>query len=355
MENKNEEIIDKQTENETMTNSQEVNNQQKPEVYEKKRNKYAFVVAFALVAILLITGTYAWLRIGLNGTKTNIIKAGLLDLRIDETPTSEEVIRIERAIPQSYRQGITNPPYRFTLINNSSVDTDYTISLEDLYEGADASLTANDKIADNLIRYILVKNDDEMIASNSKLLSTGRTIDTGTISGKSGNTPTEIPYTLYIWIDSKAGDNATEADIMSKIFNARLNITAEQHHETTPAQVGFQPTYFAFGDVTTASPTTAPAGKNVYAALDSQGNKGVCINRSGTVHCFQTNNVAYEQQHVQQVFNQQCEYLSEYSCWICNAGLFGCAVGSNGDVSCNDRGPNEYCAVSPDGSVNCGQ
>ncbi len=143
---------------------------------------------------------------------------------------------------------------------------------------------------------------------------------------------------------------------ISEQFTCTINATAVER--TTVGEepvVGFQPTYFAFGDVTTASPTTAPAGKRVYAALDSQGNKGVCINMNGTVHCFQINNAAYELQHAQQVFNQHCEYFSEYSRWICNAGLFGCTVGSNGDVSCNDGGPNEYCAVGSNGDVGCGQ
>ena len=200
------------------------------ELSEKQKNRYAFIVAIIFIIILLITGTVSWLRIGLNSNTINKVKAGALDLRIDESPTSGETVRLERAIPQSYREGITNPPYRFTIVNNSSMDTDYTLTLEDLYEGADANLTTNDKIADNLIRYILVKNDEEMVATNSKLLSTGRTIETGTISAKSGNTATEIPYTLYIWIDSRAGDDGTQADIMNKIFNARLSITAEQHH-----------------------------------------------------------------------------------------------------------------------------
>ncbi len=232
----------------------------KKKISNKQLTKIAVI---AIVAVLIILGgTYAWLRIGLSGTNTNRIKAGALDLRIDESPTSGETVRLERAIPQSYRQGITNPPYRFTIVNNSSMDTDYTLTLEDLYEGADSSLTANDKIADNLIRYILVKNDEEMIATNSKLLSTGRTIETGTIAGKSGNTATEIPYTLYIWIDSKAGDNNTQADIMNKIFNARLSITAEQHHTSN---VNYKS--YAIGDKVYYNPITS-----VYCSSTSEAN-----------------------------------------------------------------------------------
>ena len=200
------------------------------EIKEKHKRLIRPLLIAMLVVTMILGGTYAWIRIGLSASKTNIIKAGALDLRIDETPTDGAEVRLERAIPQSYRQGLTNKPYKFTLINNSTIDTDYTISLEDYYVDSDASLTTEQKIADSLIRYILVKNDDELIATNSKLLSTGRTIDAGTISGKSGNEAVEIPYTLYVWIDSRAGDDGTESDIMNKIFNARLNITAEQHH-----------------------------------------------------------------------------------------------------------------------------
>ncbi len=206
---------------------------------KKKNNKQLFAITLvAMLAVLIIIGgTYAWLRVGTSATKTNVIKAGALDLRIDETPTDGAEVRLEKAIPQSYRQGISNKPYKFTLINNSTIATDYTITLEDFYEGADASLTNDDKIADNLIRYILVKNDEEMVASNSKLLSTGRTITSGTIRGRTGGNPVTIPFTLYIWIDSKAGDIATEAELMSKVFNSRLGITAEQRQGVSIANL----------------------------------------------------------------------------------------------------------------------
>ncbi len=328
---------------------------------KEKNKKLVRPLLVAMFAVLLILGgTYAWLRISLTAANPNIIKAGALDLRIDETPTEGAEVRLERAVPQSYRQGITNKPYKFTLINNSTIDTDYTITLEDFYEGADASLTASDKIADELIRYILVKNDEEMVATNSKLLSTGRAIDAGTISGKRGNTPTEIPYTLYVWIDSKAGDDGTEADIMNKIFNARLNITSEQHHTATePVQTGFQPTYFAFGDnITTSSPTdyTTLNNINVFLGLDLQGNKGVCMNRSGTVHCFQAGatTVLYEQTHLQRVFQDgTCSYDSVSSHWNCSVDDFNCVVGDNGFVYCGDHGADKHCYVDFEGDVNC--
>ena len=220
------------------------------QIKSNKKKLFITLLVAMLMVYIILGGTYAWLRIGVIGSKMSIIKAGVLDLILDETTTNG--IRLEHEIPKSYGQGIQNQAYTFKLKNNSTIDTDYELVLEDYYVGNDSSLTENDKIADNLIRYILVKNNEQMVATNSKLLSTGRTIETGTISGKSGNTPTEISYTLYVWIDSRAGDNASEANIMNKIFNARLKINAEQHHGSS---VNYK--NYAIGDIVYYNPITA--------------------------------------------------------------------------------------------------
>ena len=134
---------------------------------EKKKNKYAFIVALALVVVMLMAGTYAWLRIGYTADNVNKIKAGALDLELDDATSAG--IRLQNEVPKSYQQGIQNQSYSFILRNNSTIDTDYTITLEDFYEGDDVSAP---KIADTDIRYVLVKNDIELLASNSRLLST---------------------------------------------------------------------------------------------------------------------------------------------------------------------------------------
>lgn len=199
-----------------------------------KKVTIALVVALLLVAVV-IGGTFAWLRIGTTATKVNKIKAGALDLRIDESPTSTEVVRLEREIPKSYRQGLLNPPYRFTIQNYSGMATDYTIELVSEYTGDDVSAA---KINPANIRYLLVENDEEMLPTNSRLLSDA-TVDTNTngfiiksqtIQGGTQQSPSQIPYTLYIWIDSMAGESGHEADIMNKIFNARIRVDAVQNH-----------------------------------------------------------------------------------------------------------------------------
>lgn len=335
-------------------------------ISRKSLSKLIIVLVLLVAVIIVLSVTFAWLRIGLVASNNNVIRAGLLDLRVDESPTNGAEVRIEKAIPQSYRQGITNKPYKFTLINNSTIDTDYTISLEDYYVDDDENLTTSDKIEDSLIRYILVKNGDEVIASNSKLLSTGRAIDIGTISGKTSVDPVEIPYTLYIWIDSMAGEDGTESNLMSKVFNSRLAITAEQHHTTennnqnneepsTPVQTGFHPIYFAFGNVTTSSGTSYPEGHNVFAALDSQENKGICLVK-GTVSCFQAgvSTIEYENTHLQQVFegsSSPCDIGNDYI--SCHTNELNCDFDSYGNLRCDDYISFEHCNVNSDGSIEC--
>lgn len=322
-------------------------------ISKKPVPKLIIVLVLLVVVIIVLSVSFAWLRIGLGASNNNVIRAGLLDLRVDESPTDGIEVRIEKAIPQSYRQGITNRPYKFTLINNSTIDTDYTISLEDYYVDGDKNLTTSDKIEDSLIRYILVKNGDEVVASNSKLLSTGRAIDVGTISGKTSVNPVGIPYTLYIWIDSLAGDDGKESNLMSKVFNARLSIEAIQHHENvTPTN--WQPTYFQYGDPTTTSSTEPLKDHNVFVGLSPDGNKGVCVTRGGETNCFQTNNLEFEQTHIQQVFSDATCSASIYSnTFICRADDFKCEIRDDGGVYCIDYHTYENCEVESTGGVFC--
>ena len=188
---------------------------------EKKTKRKEFVIAILLVLILIIAGAYAWLTLTVDGTNTTTIKAGYLDLVLDDA--SSNGILLQNAIPMSYNQGIQTTEYNFTVRNNGTMTVNYTLSLEDFYEAADAS---KGKIADSKIRYILVKDNAEKSAANSKLLSTGRNIYTGSLAGGSS-----ANFTLQIWIDSRAGN-----EIMEQIFSAKIKVDADQQQETTAAQ-----------------------------------------------------------------------------------------------------------------------
>ena len=193
-----------------------------------KKNK-ELIVAIVIVLIIIISGSYAWFKIQKTSETVNKIKVGNLELKLDDS--ASEGIKLINEVPMSYQQGMATKEYTFTLTNSSSIAMDYTISLEDIATYVDDSgnkvtINQEEKLGDNVIRFMLLKNGEKAQAVNSKLLSQdpGRAIDTGVIAGNN----TQYTYSLRIWIDSKAGDNQKENEIMGKKFNAGLTIKAEQ-------------------------------------------------------------------------------------------------------------------------------
>ena len=189
-----------------------------------KKNKKTLVVILILLLVLVIASTYAWLRLTKNSNTINKITAGNLELVLDDT--TSEGITLVNEVPRSYRQGMETKEYTFTLTNKNSTSS-YKLSLADLEkytdeDGKEIVVAAENRIDDSKIRYILLKDGEEATAAKSKVL-TDRVIDTGTI--EKGKT---IKYSLRIWIDSKAGDNNTEKEVMGKIFNAQLSLEATQ-------------------------------------------------------------------------------------------------------------------------------
>ena len=204
---------------------------------KNKSNAKLLVIAIVLILVVIIGTTYAWLRLTKNSDIVNKITAGNLELTLDDTTSNG--IKLLKAIPMSYQQGMTTKEYTFTLTNKSSTSS-YTLSLKDLNtytndNNEEITITDEDRLADSKVRYILLKDGEEATAAKSKIL-TDRVIDSGTI--EKGKT---ITYSLRIWIDSKAGDDNTEAEIMGKVFNAQLSLEAEQTSAALPASFATDP------------------------------------------------------------------------------------------------------------------
>ena len=205
---------------------------------EKKRvgNSKLLITALVLTLVVILGTTYAWFRITKNSDTINKIKAGNLELTLDDSTSNG--IKLVKALPMSYQQGIKTEEYTFTLTNTSST-SNYTMSLDDLNtytddDGQEVTIADEDRLADSKIRYILLKDGEEANALKSKIL-TDRVIDSGTI--EKGKT---ITYSLRIWIDSKAGDNNTENEVMGKIFNAQLTLEATQTVKKEETSLSFK-------------------------------------------------------------------------------------------------------------------
>ena len=183
----------------------------------KQENK-KIIIVLILLLILLIGGSYALLRVSVTGQKSNVLIAGGLSLELDDSTASG--INIEKTVPMSDEKGLETEEYTFMLKNNGTVDSDYTIYLDD--ETLDENET---RMLDKYVKYSLVKNEGTV---TQILTSTGtnpnRVIDTGIIEKNKTNT-----YSLKVWIDSNA-DN----EVMNTVFKAKLRVEASQYIEKGP-------------------------------------------------------------------------------------------------------------------------
>ena len=207
---------------------------------EKKKNNIKLLVGAIILTLVVVLGTtYAWLRITRNSNVINKIKAGSLEMILDDSTT--DGIKLINEVPKSYRQGMETKEYTFTLTNTGTTNNNYSIYLDDVLtftndENQEVTITDDNKLADTKIRYILLKDDEVAAASKSKLLSNTieRSIAGGKITSKQ-----RIKYSLRIWIDSKAGDNNTQDEVMGKLFNAKLRVEASQATEKEDVKVSF--------------------------------------------------------------------------------------------------------------------
>lgn len=202
---------------------------------KNENQKKYIVIAAALLLVFGITVSYAWLRISVGpAQRINKIKAGTIELRLDETTT--DGINLIKEVPKSYTQGYTDEhKYTFTLVNTGTTSSNYTITLNDLanYDNGTTltPITAANRLNDNLIRVMVLKNGEAAAPEKSRLLSLdpGRVLDTGVIPANITR-DSMIEYSVYVWIDSEAGDNGREANVMNKLFSGYLTVDAIQTH-----------------------------------------------------------------------------------------------------------------------------
>lgn len=242
----------------------------------KKQKKHLhLLLVLVCLLVLIIGGSFAWLGLKINGSKTNILKAGYLSLVLDESET--EGINIEKAIPTSDTTGLTQEGYTFKLVNNGKTAANYTIYLDDL------DLEENEtRMPDSVVKYNLTKNGVE--GSTVLLPSIGtnpkRIVDTGTIDANTTNT-----YTLKLWMDYEA-----TIDVMNTVFFAQLRVEAEQENikvEESDMTIDIADTTQKLDLGEDISNFTIESSDPTIATIDSEGN--IITNGYGTV-TFTTQN-----------------------------------------------------------------
>ena len=184
----------------------------------------------------------------------------------------------------------------------------------------------------------------------------GTTAKYTSIKNKLENDATEVKAkssvngTLTVTLDKVATESVTEEYTCKLEFNA---VERDTLGVTKPTFVAWVPTYYAFGTPTTASATDyTTVGKNVFAALDTNNTKGVCINDNG-LFCIKLNDYDNSKEALKNHFGEStCSDTG--SSFHCGSDAVYCNAFSDGDVGCNDRSTYEYCFVNSSGTVDCG-
>ena len=183
----------------------------------------------------------------------------------------------------------------------------------------------------------------------------GTTAKYTSIKNKLENDATEVKAketlngTLTVTLDKVATESVTEEYTCKLEFNA---VERDTFGVTKPTFVAWVPTYYAFGTPTTASATDyTTVGKKVFAALDTNNTKGVCINDNG-LFCIKPNDYDNSVIALKNHFGESAcsDYSSRFNC---DSVAFNCDAYSSGLVGCSDGSSPEYCSVNSDGTVHC--
>ena len=201
-----------------------------------KQHKQTVLLVVAGVLLIAVIGvTYAWLTQTIDKTKTNIIKAGTLEL-VYKNESEGIYLSGEKAQPVSDEEGKKYTPYKFTLKNTGDFKADYTIYLDDTttYKDGEEEITIEkDKFMKNaFVKYRLLSSNTYTTdtkpegTSNIETLqllsdleeSPKRVLEEGTLAaGESKD------YELTLWISSEA-DNS----VVGTVFAGKIRVEAIQ-------------------------------------------------------------------------------------------------------------------------------
>jgi len=176
----------------------------------KGSKKNLIITLGAILMIVTIGITYAFINYTLTGNKQVVISAGVLDLVLEE---DDELI-ITDALPMYDEVGMIQKPFTFRLVNNSSVSVNYKLKLVKI--NTDNELSLSD------VKYGFTKEDDKTIDLLSNL--TSEVIDEGVISGND-----TINYSLRLWIRDGIKD---ENIIKRKSLKYKLEVEVSQRDGT---------------------------------------------------------------------------------------------------------------------------
>lgn len=172
-----------------------------------------------LVVVLTAVGTsYALFKMNITSGTTFKIVTGTLKLEISDSE-SDGTITLNNLIPMSDATALSQPGYSFTLTNTGSIDSQYTMYLEDVIPSGETKT----RISDSLIKVNLTNTTTNTSTTYTLSNLTDRVLEVGTLNAGNNNTNN---YVLRIWLDQ----SATNAE-KNKYFAVKIRVDGLQANQ----------------------------------------------------------------------------------------------------------------------------
>ena len=179
-----------------------------------KLNKKTLVLVSVLFGVVVLALTSSYALFSLNVTKNSNFKlvVGTLELSITDTVTEDKYI-LENTVPTKDEVALAGDGYNFTVTNTGTIDSYYTVYLDDILLN-----DAGERLSNSYVKLNFVNNTTNV--STTKMMSEleGRVLDTGFL-----NVGESVSYTLRMWVDYNVGNEA-----QNKYFATQIRIDSTQ-------------------------------------------------------------------------------------------------------------------------------
>ena len=281
-----------------------------------------------IVAILLMSIGFAAVSTTLVINGNAKVSENNEDFSVIFTAASIDGKDVYSSVIDDTKKIVTFETSELKTLNQTSILT-YEVTNNSSNYDAEVSVTCVPKEG-TTAKYTSIKNE---LANNATVVKAKETLN----------------GTLTVTLDQVVTEEVSEEYTCKLEFNA---VERDTLGITKPTFVAWVPTYYAFGIPTTASATDyTTLGKNVFAALDTNNVKGVCINDNG-LFCIKTNDYDNSVLALKNHFGESV--CSDHGSSLgCSSDAFYCYATSYGGVFCRDYSTHEDCDVSSSGSVQC--
>ena len=179
------------------------------------KKKVIIVGSILLVAVIVALSTsYAMFRFNVTKNTNFKLALGTLELTIKDTTTEDKFI-LKNTVPTKDDVALGEDGYKFTLTNTGTIDSYYSIYLDDILLS-----DAGERLDNSYIRFNLLNesNNQSNTSSLSSYSSDNRLITNGFL--KKGES---VTYILRMWVKYEAGNEA-----QNKYFATQIRVVGTQ-------------------------------------------------------------------------------------------------------------------------------